>query len=262
MLVENVYSRLSSKWRRLCADHCFRRPFAITADTPVISFTFDDFPLSSLTVGGAVLKNYGYRGTYYVSLDLAGRWDSCGQMFSNADLPLLRSQGHELGCHTFSHDDSSTTDADTFLHSVSRNRTALESLLPGASFRSFSFPKSAPRARTKRRVGARFECCRGGGQTFNTGIADLNYLRAFFLEQARGMDEVKQIIDRNAEAKGWLIFATHDVCDQPSPYGCKPEFFESTVRYVAGTGALVLPVAEALGVLRRSGRESHQELAR
>ena len=174
-------------------------------------------------------------------------------MFSTSDLTELRDQGHELGCHTFSHCDSSSTAPHVFVDSVLSNRRALDACLPGVTFRTFSFPKSAPRAWTKHRVGKLFACCRGGGQTFNSHVADLNYLRAYFLEQAGGdARAVEQTIDRNRDARGWLIFATHDVCDKPSPYGCTPEFFERAVRYAVASGALILPVVQAWERFQRS----------
>ena len=263
MNVLKYRSVVRSKYRRLCADHMFRRTLDTLPQAPLVSFTFDDFPRTALHVAGTMLRRYGFAGTYYTSLGLVGKLDASGEMFKEEDLRLLLDQGHELGCHTFSHCDSSETASGEFLNAIDANAVALQERFPQKTFTSFSFPKSAPRARTKQLVGRRFECCRGGGQTFNAGAIDLNYLRAFFLEQARGgMDEVKQMIDRNTEAKGWLIFATHDVCDQPSPYGCRPEFFADTVRYVAGAGARVLPVVEALRVLRGSDQESNQESAR
>ena len=55
---------------------------------------------------------------------------------------------------------------------------------------------------------------RGGGQTFNHGAVDLNYLSAFFLEQSRDNPAaIRQTIAANHAAGGWLIFATHDICE-------------------------------------------------
>jgi hypothetical protein len=51
--------------------------------------------------------------------------------------------------------------------SILENQAALETLLPGAFFRTFSHPISPPRPQTKRMVGRRFACARGGGQTLN-----------------------------------------------------------------------------------------------
>ena len=124
------------------------------------------------------------------------------------------------------------------------------SRLPGASFRTFSYPISPPRPRTKHVVGSHFAAARGGGQTFNTGQADLNYLSACFLEKMRhDRDAVKHLIAGNRTACGWLIFATHDVSDHPTPYGCTPGFFEDIVEYAVASGARILPVAEALNSL-------------
>ena len=118
----------------------------------------------------------------------------------------------------------------------------------------------------KRVAGRHFLCCRGGGlrpgrysshraggQTFNSGITDLNLLCAFFLEKSRENPEaVKRLIDQNAQARGWLIFATHDVRDTPSRFGCTPAFFEQVVQWSLESGARILPVVEALEVLKAS----------
>jgi peptidoglycan/xylan/chitin deacetylase (PgdA/CDA1 family) len=246
-------ARAQAKYYRLSADHLFKRPFTIRTNTPIISFTFDDFPETALSIGGAILKKYGLAGTFYVSLGLAGTHGAAGTMFALNDLKALRQNGHELGCHTFAHCDSSATETRVFEESVTANGRALGSVLPDASFRTFSYPISAPRARTKQTIGRRFVCCRGSGQTFNSGVADLNYLKAYFLEKSLGdTPPVKQMIDSNQVAKGWLILATHDVCDKPSPYGCTPDFFETIVQHALESGAKVLPVVNALEALQRT----------
>ncbi|HEU0119615.1 MAG TPA: polysaccharide deacetylase family protein [Bryobacteraceae bacterium] len=252
MQTSRLWKRCRSKCERLAVDYLFRRPLRVRPAVPIISFTFDDFPLSALATGGNILRAYGSVGTYYVSLGLSGKQDACGQMFGMSDLKTLLEQGHELGCHTFEHYDSFDTAPGAFLQSIASNQDTLQTFLPDSTFRTFSFPKSVPRAITKWKVGHRFECCRGGGQTFNAGTADLNYLRAYFIEQARGdFAAVKQIIDRNRDANGWLIFATHDVCDNPTRFGCTPGFFEAVVRYAAGSAVQVMPVLQALHTLQR-----------
>jgi hypothetical protein len=80
---------------------------------------------------------------------------------------------------------------------------------------------------------------------------DLNYLSAFFLEQSRDNPEtVKSLIDQNQRAQGWLIFATHDISDDPTRWGCKPGFFEEIVKYAVKSGARILPAFQAYEVLQ------------
>jgi peptidoglycan/xylan/chitin deacetylase (PgdA/CDA1 family) len=231
----------------------FRRPFVINSKEPLVSFTFDDFPASALQTGGAILKHFGIAGTYYTSLGLSGKDAPSGRIFAEGDLAAVVEQGHELGCHTFSHCHSWQTATKTFVESVNENRAALGRLLPGAEFRSLSYPISPPRPLTKARMATHFPCCRGGGQTLNAGRVDLNQLSAYFLEKSRdSIQKVKDIIDLNRRANGWLILATHDICDDPSPYGCTPEFFADVVRYTVHSGAHTLPVFKALEELRKA----------
>lgn len=256
MSIGEYWTRARGKYYRTSARWLFRRPLAIEGPTPVISFTFDDFPKSALRTGGEILRRFGLAGTYYASLGIMGRQEPSGSMFTAEDLEALCGYGHEIGCHTFGHHHSWETKPAVFEGSVVENQQALAKVLPGVSFETFSYPIEAPRAQTKRRIAKYFVCCRGGGQTLNAGTADLNYLAAFFLEKSAGDPEpVKRMIDLNRQTRGWLIFATHDVCENPSPYGCTPEFFEEIVQYAVASGARVLPVVQAWRLLCNGGSD-------
>src|SRR5437773_2236461 len=52
----------------------------------------------------------------------------------------------------------------------------------------------------------------------------------------------------------WLIFATHDICENPSPFGCTAEFFENIVKCAIDSGARTLPVFQALEALHTQQR--------
>ena len=97
---------------------------------PIISFTFDDFPQSALRVGGAILQRYEVRGTYYVSLSLMDHEIPAGRAFSKEDLRQAVADGHELGCHTFSHRHAWETEPAAFEESVIQNKQALKALIP------------------------------------------------------------------------------------------------------------------------------------
>lgn len=262
MPFRKFWSKFRGYYQRRAASLVFRKPFVINSEHPLISFTFDDFPRSALLVGGAILNRFGLAGTYYASLGLLGKEEPSGQIFLPDDLTTLFGRGHELGCHTFSHCHSWETDTEAFERSIIENRAALGRLRSGAEFKSFSYPISLPRPLTKARIAEYFLCCRGGGQTLNVGRVDLNQLSAYFLEKSRhNIRAVKDLIDRNREVRGWLIFATHDISDDPTPFGCNPQFFEEVVQYAVSSGARILPVVKALEALGASKlAESHPSL--
>jgi Polysaccharide deacetylase len=254
MSLKGFTSKLDGFVQRQAATRMHRRIFPIRAERPIISFTFDDFPISALTIGGSILRRFNSAGTYYASFGLCGKTEPSGRIFVPRDLDRLFADGHELGCHTYSHCHSWNTDSNTYERSIVKNRTALREVSPGAEFKSFSYPISPPRPRSKARTGSSFLSCRGGGQTFMADEADLNYLAAYFLEKTHGnFQPVKAIIDATV--------AAHDVCDHPSPYGCAPEFFERVVAYAAQSGARIEPVTPALELLGATSSSSSSVLA-
>jgi peptidoglycan/xylan/chitin deacetylase (PgdA/CDA1 family) len=252
--LQDAWQRALGLYQRKTATLLFRRPLLVRTDRPLVSFTFDDFPRSALHTGGEILNRFHAVGTYYACIGMMGATTATGQQFVIDDLPLLLGKGHELGCHTYAHCHSWDTDPPAFEEAVVKNRSALQQVVPNLRFRTFSYPISPPRPLTKARMARYFSACRGGGQTLNVGITDLNYLRAFFLEKSSdNLQAIRDLIDHNRQVRGWLIFATHDVADAPTPYGVIPEFFESVVRYAVDSGACILPVAEAVEALQNGG---------
>jgi peptidoglycan/xylan/chitin deacetylase (PgdA/CDA1 family) len=248
-----MVERISNAWRRRAIQRFARRDFRLPGNAAYVSFTFDDFPRSALTQGGRILRDHDARGTYFLSFELLDTDSVSGRIASYADLEALLIEGHELGCHTFGHLDGSQVPAVEFERSIAANRTALATSALDAQFHVFAYPLNGPAVSTKKIAGHNFLACRGGGQTFNRDVIDLNLLKAYFVDQRTwgSLDEISRLIDENASAGGWLIFATHDVVDAPSAYGCTPAYFEQIVRLARSSGAKLLPmtnVCRELGV--------------
>jgi peptidoglycan/xylan/chitin deacetylase (PgdA/CDA1 family) len=257
MNVANLLTRVRSRYQRSVGAWLYRRPLQMGNQRPYVSFTFDDFPDSALYTGGEILRSRGAHGTYYAAFGLMGTDAPTGRIFSAQDVAPLLERRHELACHTFAHCDSWETGATAFDASLEQNRRALHGFTPGVEFRSFSYPLTSPHPQVKRVAGRRFTSCRGGGQTFNAGRADLALLKSFFIEKSAHRPEaIKAVIDANAAARGWLIFSTHDVSDSPTPYGCTPALLERVLDWSLASGAAVLPVAEACDAIFNTGSKN------
>jgi peptidoglycan/xylan/chitin deacetylase (PgdA/CDA1 family) len=246
MRMNNFLPRITGKYRRTLANQFCRRMVTVSLPTPVISFTFDDAPKTAFKTGGAILGSHGAKATYFLSLALLGLETEIGGIANEDDLVLAVNEGHELGCHTFEHLDAWYTSTEKYMASVIENGQALEMILPEQHFSTFAYPKSGATLSVKYPLQKLFSCCRGGGQVANVGMTDLNMLKACFLDKRAkvDLDFIRKLIDYNMEQRGWLIFATHDVTDNPSPYGCTPEFFRAVVEYSALSGAALLTVKD------------------
>ena len=244
-------ARVLNWYKRNAAVSLYRRTVAFELKEPIISFTFDDYPQSALYAGGAILKENGAAGTFYVSLGLLDTDAPAGRLCRREDVAATVQDGHELGCHTYSHCHSWDTQSREYERALMQNQAALKAMFPGRRFESFSYPIALPRPSVKRVCAKLFSSCRGGGQVSNVGKTDLNQLSAYFLEKVGGdLEPVKRVIEQNMLSKGWLIFATHDVVSRPSPYGCTPEFFRDVVKCSIGSGARILTVREAADIIR------------
>ena len=241
--VRGFYQRKSSSWLA-------QNRMPLQAPGPLISFTFDDFPVTAATVGAAALEEHGARGTYYVSLGLAGRTGPVGQYFADADVLDLQGRGHELGCHTYDHFHAWNTPAGRYAESLEKNARRLQELIPGAKFLSHSYPIGYPRPGSKRTCGRLFESSRGGGQRPNVADTDANNLAACFIEKLRhDPTQLFRMIDATVAQRGWLILATHDISDTPSPFGCSPALFRDLVAYAAHSPARLVTVAQGMKLI-------------
>jgi len=225
------------------------RPAHVFCPGGAISFTFDDFPRSALTAGGAILEKYGCRGTYYTALNLAGTRDVLGPMFEPGDICAAHQQGHEIACHTFRHVNCARAGVREIAADIADNEAALAALIPGYAPVNFAYPYGELSLRAKRALAPRFWSCRGISEGLNFGMVDLAELRVARIHASDyNAGAFRLLVDRAVDAGGWLIFYTHDVADAPSPFGCTPEQLEEIVSYAA-VRASVLPVCDVVARL-------------
>jgi peptidoglycan/xylan/chitin deacetylase (PgdA/CDA1 family) len=214
---------------------------------PMISFTFDDFPRSALTVGGRMLTDHGWRGTYYGAMGLMGRTTSAGPMFTRVDLDDLLRAGHELACHTFDHTSCLSVSTGRFVDGCADNRRMAATMLSGYQLQHFSFPHGHVTLAAKHALRSAYDTCRSTEWGINSDPVDLGFLRANPLYSRFAIGTVKQLICANSRANGWLVLYTHDVAVNPSPYGCTPEYFEEVLVCALESGADVLTIRDAAG---------------
>jgi peptidoglycan/xylan/chitin deacetylase (PgdA/CDA1 family) len=235
--------------------HTFsKHPIKMRNQIPLISFTFDDAPKTAFDNGGCILKKYQLSATFYISLSMLGQDSPSGVIGSFVDLEYAYKNGHEIGCHTFSHENAWNVTPRIFEQSIIENLSQLKKIFPCNPFKTFAYPYGSATPMVKKIINKYYLCGRGGGQRINVGIADLNFLNSCFIDELHGverptMDALTALIRINSLNKGWLIFATHDVANKPSRYGCTPERLEKIIEYSLQSGATVLPVEKACDFL-------------
>ncbi|WP_249779451.1 polysaccharide deacetylase family protein [Bradyrhizobium sediminis] len=213
----------------------------------MVSFTFDDIPKSAATTGAKLLEDHDARGTFYVSGGLVGTAAADWTAVDAQDIIDLHRNGHEIGCHTFSHKRTCDLDAESLAAEIARNGRYLRALDPSIKVENFAYPFGYGSFGRKGQLKQAFQSCRSIVPGINSGTVDLQFLRAMPLIDRRiGRHEIERAFDQAQTYNGWLIFYSHDVADKPSAYGCSPDLMNHALEAASRRRIPVLNMAEAL----------------
>ncbi|GAB4490556.1 MAG: oligosaccharide deacetylase HfsH [Saprospiraceae bacterium] len=242
--------------RRKWANLSFSKKMDIKLPKPVVSFTFDDAPVSAFVNGGGILAKFGFGGTFYISLSLMNGPDP-ETRFTIEHLKTAIAQHSELGCHTYSHMDLSKTSAAKGIADIEQNQQQLDNLLPGETFKNFSYPFGSETLPLKKYASKRFRSARGIEEGINLEGTDLCNLKTVKLYE--GKYPLEYLFEKLSEAEknnGWLIFYTHDVDENYTDWGCSPTYFEAVVHECAKRGITVATINQALNLIENKTHES------
>lgn len=242
----SLAERARLKLQKRVVQVLLRRPLRIDPPRALVSFTFDDFPASAYRTGGAILQRHGVRGTYYAAFGLLGGESEGLAMMTEQDIAALLAEGHELGCHTYSHVSVRGLGRRRLARELDDNLSAFRELTGQSSWSGFSYPFGDLSLRAKRLARDRFTTCRSTQWGLNAGSVDLAALRSYPLSSR--FDPVERTlaqIEEAARKRAWLIFFTHDVAEEHSTYGCTPGHLEAAVAAAVGAGCDVVTVGEA-----------------
>ena len=258
----SFFDRASRKAGREFACVVHKKPARLIAGHPLVSFTFDDFPESALTRGGALLESMGVRGTYYASPGLAGPSRQMGNIASTELFMECVHRGHELGCHTFNHIDCAQSSRGELERNLHLNRELSDRVGLKMS-RQFAYPYGSFDLSSKRLIAREFDSARTTRNGVNLGEIDLSALYSRAMGAGRSDSFFQDLIERHADTPGWLVFYTHDVSDQPSHFGCSVKRLASLVEACAKRSIAIATVGEVLArhVARPDARSSRQSEA-
>lgn len=229
-----------------------RRPLARDTDRPMVSFTFDDVPLSAAMTGAALLAARNARGTFYVCGAFAD--GTPGELSPYADWPSLRKlaeEGHEIGCHTFGHRNNAHLDESALVAQIEANRSAMLSHgIPAP--RTYAFPFGDVTTPAKRTLATHFGILRATWPGIMRKGSDANSATAVTIEGDNAVANAETWLRKVSSSGGWLIFLAHGVTDDTVEYALRPAQLAEIIGICQSLGCEILTVSEAgqrLGLL-------------
>jgi peptidoglycan/xylan/chitin deacetylase (PgdA/CDA1 family) len=215
----------------------------------VLSISFDDFPRTSWSEGGAVLADHQVQATYFMSGGLCGRFYANQEMFTTRDLEEIWAAGHEIGCHTFDHLSAIRSSPEEFVASMIRNRQFIGRIIAGLTLRTFAYPFGHVTLGAKLSCAKHYAFGRGIGRALNRGLFEPAFVGGIGFERRQMVQhDLPRLIEEAARCRGWLVVFSHDVRDDPSDYGCRPRDLDSLIRMAKNAGLAIRPVGRAIQI--------------
>ena len=213
---------------------------------PLASISFDDFPRTAWTNGGAILRKYDVKATYYTAAGFVGRVVENIEQYNLEDLKAVAAAGHEIASHTLTHPRVYDLSKREILAQEEATRAFFQQHLPGQETVGFAYPYGEASVRTKRLYSTLYPLCRGIRMGVNADWLDCGQLKAVGIERNSWTPErIETIIHEAIHKNAWVIFFTHDITEDPSPYGATPEMLEHAIVTLKRAGIDILPVHEA-----------------
>jgi len=236
-----------ARFRHRIASRLTVLPFNATSDTPAVSFTFDDVPVSAGTEGAALLEEAGGRATYYVAGGLLGMQVHHWQVMDADAVVDLHARGHEIGCHSHSHKRADEISTAQFAADIDRNHALLRAVEPSLPLENFAYPYGYANLAWKRQLKGRFASSRGIRPRINHGKTDAQFLQSLpLINREINEGQIDRAFEETARRKGWLIFYSHDVAIGPSDYGCSPRLLRHALKAAESFGVKIETVKAAL----------------
>ena len=241
---------LIARLRHRLAMHVPVSPFNATSTEPAVSFTFDDVPDSAATQGAAMMEEHGARATYYVAGSMLDTRVDHWRVLDADMVVNLHVRGHEIGCHSHSHERADLITCERLQADILRNHALLKSIEPSLPLNNFAYPFGIGTMAWKRRLKKYFRSSRSVRPHLNHGRMDAQYLNALPLTgrqiDAGGIDRAYAEAARRG---AWLIFYSHDVTARPSDYGCNPGLLRHALRAAERFGLRIETVNSALTLI-------------
>lgn len=239
---------------RLARQYCAARVVSPIMQNPsefLLTFSFDDAPISSVENGAALLERRGWCGTWHIATGLLGRDGISGRCL---DAGMVRdlAERHEIALHGHCHGAMSAMPLQVALDDFYQNREELGQILGHAPSQHLAYPYGITSLRLKRALQGQVLSARGAMTGVNRAGSDRMQLAACDLNpNPLWIQRALKAMRHASRHGGWVILFTHDVSNDPSPFGINPAALDSLMDQAQELGARVLPTGQAWQRLTR-----------
>lgn len=209
---------------------------------PIVSLTFDDAWLSVYENIVPLLEKEGFFATFYINTGVLNQ----PNRFSDDQVRSLKEAGHEIAAHTVTHTHLNALTEEQVDKELVESKKRLEFLIE-APVRDFAAPFGEADSSVRAEIKKNYQSNRTTEEGFNLKIRFDPYLiHVQNIKDSTQIQEVEQWLDYALSNKAWLVFVYHQVDDNNSTWGEKPENVMQHIAAIKKRSMQILTVERAL----------------
>jgi len=201
--------------------------------------TFDDGPLTDLSIGVPILDKYSIKGTFYIIGSRIGNpsiltWEQVKSMEDN---------GHDMQCHTYSHPHLTTLTEAQIRDEMTNNNTAFSNNSITAPI-STAYPYYDNNELVRATVADYRDISRAGSgaigiRSFVFKDSDIRAIEATLCDitTEEQLQKAKDTIDACVRRKGIFVFSLHSPY---ADYGYDPDLLDELLDYAINTKEMTI----------------------
>ncbi len=238
----SIYSILYSKGNITTDDYALSPVTIVPLERPIVSLTYDDFFDSSYETIFPMFKEYGFKGTMYITTkDLGTSGTLTPDKFHE-----MHDYGFEVGAHTVNHPHLpflTTTESET---EISQSKADIQNYLD-ITPKNFATPYGEYNEETKNQIKRHFRSHRSVDVGYNTkDNFDILNIKAMSTTNNTLPETVLGWVDEAIRDKAWLVLVYHDIVDGGGTWTNTPAHMQAVLDGIASRDISVKTIDQAL----------------
>lgn len=210
---------------------------------PLVTITFDDGFASEYTNGAALLSQYNFKGTFYVT---TGFLNSNSYYMTNAMVSDLIAQGNQISDHTVTHPHLTTLSSAELDNELKNSQIYLQNNF-GILANDFASPFGEVNTQVLSTAKTYFRSHRGVMDGFNSkDNFDIYNLKVQNVLQTTTPAQILAWIGEAAQTKTWLILVYHQIEVNTDLYAVSPSAFANHLGQISLSNIPVVTIDQAL----------------
>jgi len=220
---------------------------------PLISLTFDDGWEDNTLTALPMLKNYGFKSTYFFATTYLENSPSTGpiNVSGPSAVKTIFNEGHEIGSHSVTHPDLTILNANQLSYELTHSKEYLESLVGAGNVKSFASPFGAYNDAAIAAIKNLYQSHRTTDEGYNS---DENFdpyrLKVQNMQSTTPLSQFQSWIDQTIKDRSWLILLYHRVASGGlGQWDTLQSDFQNQLDVIKNSGVTVKTINQALSEL-------------